>query len=87
MAYLKILFLLFISTNLFSTSSEINNKMQIDLLSSSKILIDEKRGYTIDKIVVSDDLFKKNDKNILSFGYSPNFDVWIKFTLKNSSNN
>lgn len=87
MAYLKILFLLFISTNLFSTSIEINNKMQIDLLSSSKIFIDEKRDYTIDKIVVSDDLFQKNDKNILSFGYSPNFDVWIKFTLKNSSNN
>ena len=28
----------------------------------------------------------KNDKNILSFGYSPSFDVWIKFTLKNDSN-
>lgn len=86
MTYLKILFLLFISTNLFSTSIEVNNKVKIDLLPSSEIFIDEKRDYSIDKIVVSDDLFQNNDKNILSFGYSPNFDVWIKFTLKNNSN-
>ena len=87
MIYLKIILLLFISTNLFSNSIDIDKKNQIDLLLSSEIFIDEKRDYTIDKIVVSDDLFQKNDKNILSFGYSPNFDVWIKFTLKNSSNN
>ena len=87
MIYLKIILLLFVSTNLFSNSIDIDKKNQIDLLLSSEIFIDEKRDYTIDKIVVSDDLFQKNDKNILSFGYSPNFDVWIKFTLKNSSNN
>ena len=87
MTYLKIILLLFVSTNLFSNSIDIDKKNQIDLLLSSEIFIDEKRDYTIDKIVVSDDLFQKNDKNILSFGYSPNFDVWIKFTLKNSSNN
>lgn len=87
MTYLKIILLLFISTNLFSDLIEIDKKNQIELLQTSEIFIDEKRDYTIDKIVVSDDLFQKNDKNILSFGYSPNFDVWIKFTLKNSSNN
>lgn len=87
MTYLKIILLLFISTNLFSNSIDIDKKNQIELLQTSEIFIDEKRNYTIDKIVVSDDLFQKNDKNILSFGYSPNFDVWIKFTLKNSSNN
>lgn len=87
MTYLKIILLLFISTNLFSNSIDIDKKNQIELLQTSEIFIDEKRDYTIDKIVVSDDLFQKNDKNILSFGYSPNFDVWIKFTLKNSSNN
>lgn len=86
MTYLKILFLLFISTSLFSTSIEVNNKVKIDLLPSSEIFIDEKRDYSIDKIVVSSDLFVQNDKNILSYGYSPNFDVWIKFTLKNNSN-
>ena len=31
--------------------------------------------------------FKKMIKIFYLFGYSPNFDVWIKFTLKNSSNN
>lgn len=87
MTYLKIILLLFISTNLFSDLIEIDKKNQIELLQTSEIFIDEKRDYTIDKIVVSDDLFQKNDKNILSFGYSPDFDVWIKFTLKNSSNN
>lgn len=87
MTYLKIILLLFISTNLFSNSIDIDKKNQIELLQTSEIFIDEKRNYTIDKIVVFDDLFQKNDKNILSFGYSPNFDVWIKFTLKNNSNN
>lgn len=87
MTYLKIIFFLFVSTNLFSNSIDIAKKNQIELLQTSEIFIDEKRDYTIDKIVVSDDLFQKNDKNILSFGYSPDFDVWIKFTLKNSSNN
>ena len=87
MTYLKIILLLFISTNLFSDLIEIDKKNQIELLQTSEIFIDKKRDYTIDKIVVSDDLFQKNDKNILSFGYSPDFDVWIKFTLKNSSNN
>lgn len=87
MTYLKIIFFLFVSTNLFSDLIEIDKKNQIELLQTSEIFIDEKRDYTIDKIVVSDDLFQKNDKNILSFGYSPDFDVWIKFTLKNSSNN
>lgn len=86
MTYLKIIFFLFVSTNLFSNSIDIAKKNQIELLQTSEIFIDEKRDYTIDKIVVSDDLFQKNDKNILSFGYSPNFDVWIKFTLKNNSN-
>ena len=87
MTYLKIIFFLFVSTNLFSDLIEIDKKNQIELLQTSEIFIDKKRDYTIDKIVVSNDLFQKNDKNILSFGYSPNFDVWIKFTLKNSSNN
>ena len=87
MTYLRILFLLFISTNLFSTSIDINNKNQINLLSSSEIFIDQKRDYNIDKIVDSFHLFVKNDKDILSFGYSPDFNVWVKFTLKNSSDN
>ena len=87
MTYLKIIFFLFVSTNLFSDSIDIDKKNQIELLQTSEIFIDKKRDYTIDKIVVSNDLFQKNDKNILSFGYSPNVDVWIKFTLKNSSNN
>ena len=67
MTYLKIIFFLFVSTNLFSDSIDIDKKNQIELLQTSEIFIDKKRDHTIDKIVVSDDLFQKNDKNILSF--------------------
>jgi two-component sensor histidine kinase len=29
--------------------------------------------------------FNKNDKKLLAYGYSPDFNLWIKFTLKNTT--
>jgi len=50
-----------------------------DVLLSSQIYIDKTRKLT------KDIKFEDNDKKFLGYGYSPNFDVWIKFTLKNNS--
>ena len=57
-----------------------------EILSNSKIYKDPTQSLTIDTIQQKDLEFKENDKTILSFGYAPDFDVWIKFTLENSSN-
>ena len=43
MTYLKIIFFLFVSTNLFSDSIDIDKKNQIELLQTSEIFIDKKR--------------------------------------------
>lgn len=55
-----------------------------EILSQSKILIVKNKNLTIDEIKNID--FKKNKENTLAFGYSPDFNVWIKFTLTNTSN-
>lgn len=83
----KIIFLLLFYCNLFSDVVNINeHTSSFELLQNSEIYLDKNRDLTIIKIQNQNIIFEKNDKNILSFGYSPSFDVWIKFTLKNDSN-
>ena len=57
-----------------------------DLLPNSKIFIDKSKNLTIEDIKTKDKEFKQNDKSLLGFGYSPDFSVWVKFTLKNTTN-
>lgn len=86
MKYIKIFFFLLVHTLTYANPLVINEELKsVDLLSYSEIYIDESRSLTINEIRKSDHLFKKNDKKLLGFGYSPDFDVWIKFTLKNNS--
>ena len=61
------------------------NTQKLEILSSSQIYIDKTRKLNIDDITKKDIGFKDNDKDLLSYGYSPDFDVWVKFTLKNNS--
>ncbi|WP_428023948.1 7TM diverse intracellular signaling domain-containing protein [Arcobacter sp.] len=87
MKYIHILFFLFFNTFIYANPLVINEDIKsIDLLSHSEIYIDKSRSISFEEIKKSEKLFQKNDKKLLSFGYSPNFDVWIKFTLKNNSN-
>ena len=87
MKHLKIIFFLFITTFIYANPVTVDNQTKfINLLPHSEIFLDRSRNMTIDEIDNSSQLFKKNDKSFLGFGYSPNFDVWIKFTLKNSTN-
>ncbi|MCT7908952.1 ATP-binding protein [Arcobacter lacus] len=84
--YKVVLFIIF-SSNIYANILNIDeNTKNIDLLQYSEIYIDKNRSLTIEDIKNSNIKFEKNDKNILAYGYSPNFDVWIKITIKNNSN-
>ncbi len=87
MFYLKIIFLTLFSTILYANTLNIDNKTPFyDLLPHSQIYIDKTQNLTIENIQKKDIIFKNNDKKLLGFGYSPDFNVWIKFTLKNNTN-
>ena len=55
------------------------------ILSQSFIYKDNTKSLTIKEIQNSDISFEEIKKARVSFGYSPSFDVWIKFTLHNHS--
>lgn len=78
--------LLFFSNILYGKLITINEKTeQLEILSSSQIYIDNTKKLTIDTITSKNIKFQDNDKKILSYGYSPNFNVWIKMLVKNDS--
>jgi len=84
MIYIFIYILIF-SSSLFASKLIAINKTTVDLMSSSYIYIDNKNTETINS--VKNRKFKKiNSFTPLSFGYAPNFTVWIKFTLTNPTN-
>jgi len=75
---------LLLQTALFSL--EIDNRSSFnELLSHSEIYKDSTRTESISTIQNKN--FEPNRKTILTFGYSPNFDVWIKFKLTNNTDN
>ncbi|MDD2896528.1 MAG: 7TM diverse intracellular signaling domain-containing protein [Aliarcobacter sp.] len=85
MTYIKIIFLLLISSTVCANSINIyEDTKSLSILQNAQIYIDKNRDKTIEDIKKMDNLFEKNEKNILSFGYSPNFDVWVKFTISNN---
>lgn len=67
---------------------EINHDLvHTELLPYSKVYIDHTRVLKIDDILEGKVLFKENKEKLLGYGYSPPFDVWIEFTLTNTSSN
>ena len=79
---LRILLLLSIIDILFAL--DINKDIKVnELLSHSQIYIDKDKSLSIQNI--ENKVFKLNNKKVLGFGYSPDFNVWIKFKLINSS--
>lgn len=71
-----------------SHAQSIDISQEIDyaeLLPHSKIYIDHTRVLTINDILEGKVLFKENKEKLLGYGFSPNFDVWIEFTLTNTS--
>ncbi len=83
----KIAILIFCTTVVFAKPLSIDDKTEFyDLLPHSQIYIDKTKTLTIDEIQKKDIVFKDNDKKLLGFGYSPDFNVWVRFTLKNTTN-
>ena len=76
------LFLSYLSAN----NIDIDKSSNIDILGSSEIFIDYSKKLTIDKIIENKVSFSKIDSSTKKFGYSPDFKVWIKFTLHNIEN-
>lgn len=80
---LQILFLSLFISNLYAI--DINeSSSNIDILSKSEILIDSLESKDIADVL--NKKFKNNDENILGLGFMPNKVLWIRFTLKNTSN-
>lgn len=71
---------------LSATNIDIDKSSNLDILSSSEIFIDYSKKLTIDKIIENKVSFSKIDSSTKKFGYSPDFKVWIKFTLHNIEN-
>ena len=85
MKFTAIIFLLFTSI-LFGDVLNIDKQTKLqDILPLSEIYIDKNRNFTISDITNKNIKFVKNDKKLLGYGYSPDFDVWIKFTVKNNT--
>ena len=79
------IFIIFISS-LFANTIDINKSFSKEILSSSQIFIDDSKTLTIKEITNNQVDFTDINDSIKKFGYSPNFNVWIKFTIHNSEN-
>jgi two-component sensor histidine kinase len=82
-SFFKILLLYYIFI-INSNAIDVSNSQTLNILSSSEIFVDYDRNNTIS--TVARNKFNNIISNKLSFGYSPKFDVWIKFNLSNNSN-
>jgi two-component system, sensor histidine kinase LadS len=56
-----------------------------DVLEKSSIYIDHTRSLGFNEIKNGNIQFKPNNTKRLLLGYSPDFDLWIKFTVKNTT--
>lgn len=85
MKIILFIFIIFISP-LFANSIDINKSSSKEILSSSQIFIDDTKTMTIKEISNNQINFSDINSDIKRFGYSPNFNVWVKFTLHNTQN-
>jgi len=87
MAMLKILILLFFTVLAYSKPIIINDQNIFhNILPHTQIFIDKSKLLTIEEMPKINDQFIKNKEKHLGFGYAPDFNVWVKFTLQNTSN-
>jgi len=59
------------------------NTNHIEVLSKSQIFIDTTKKLQLEDIKTQS--FQQNNETILSYGYSPNLNLWIRFTVKNNT--
>lgn len=85
MKKLLIILIIFISHS-FGNIIDVDKTNTYEILTKSKIYIDKTKKLTIDEIIKDNDKFIDINHSIKRYGYSPNFNVWIKFTLHNTEN-
>lgn len=85
MKIILFIFIIFIFP-LFANSIDINKSSSKEILSSSQIFIDDTKTMTIKEISTNQINFSDINSVIKRFGYSPNFNIWVKFTLHNTQN-
>jgi two-component sensor histidine kinase len=86
MINIKMILLLFFSTFIYANTLNVSVKKDFyDLLPYSEIYIDKSKSLTVSDIQKENIKFQKNSKKLLGYGYNPNFNVWIKVTLKNNT--
>jgi hypothetical protein len=79
---LKIVSIPLILSTSYLFSLEIDNKSTFnELLSHSEIYMDNNRSETI--LTIQNQNFKHTGEERVSCGYSPRYDVWVRFTLTN----
>ena len=86
MNFTKLFFLLLSFLNFTLASDTISIKKDVannEILTHSQIFLDYTQ-LSLEKIKTQQ--FQNNTKETLTYGYSPNFTVWIKFTLTNNTN-
>jgi len=84
---MKMILLAVFSTFIYANSLSVDHNVGFyDLLPHTEIYIDKSKKLTIKDIEKKNQEFKENDKKLLGFGYSPDFNVWVKFTLQNNTN-
>ena len=79
------IFIIFISS-LFANTINIDSSSSKEILTSSQIFIDTSKALTIKDISNNQVNFEDTNNAIKKFGYSPNFKVWVKFTIHNTEN-
>ena len=77
------IFIIFISS-LFANTINIDSSSSKEILTSSQIFIDTSKALTIKEISNNQVNFEDTNNTIKKFGYSPNFKVWVKFTIHNT---
>ena len=79
------IFIIFISS-LFANTINIDSSSLKEILTSSQIFIDTSKALPIKEISNNQVNFEDTNNTIKKFGYSPNFKVWVKFTIHNNEN-
>lgn len=86
MGTFRFIFLSIFALYTYANSVEIRDDIKfLEILPHAKIHIDKSRKLTIEEILRNDIEFQNNDKNLLGYGFSPDFDVWIRFSLTNKT--
>lgn len=78
----RILFIMIFSLNLYALEVD-ESSSNLDVLSHSHLFLDESGSLSKTEVLKQD--FLPNTQSVVGFGFVPNKTLWIKFTLKNSS--